>query len=72
MNRFEGRTAIITGAGGGIGRAAAIRLAAEGARVVCMDIADTRDDPARLASGAGNPPAAPPSPPIWTSPIPKG
>ncbi|MEE9240942.1 MAG: SDR family NAD(P)-dependent oxidoreductase [bacterium] len=55
MNRFEGRTAIITGAGGGIGRAAAIRLAAEGARVVCMDIADTRDETARLASGAGEP-----------------
>ena len=32
-NRFEGRRAIVTGASRGIGRAAAIRLAAEGARV---------------------------------------
>ena len=37
-NRFEGRVAIVTGAAGGIGRAAARRLAEEGARVVAMDI----------------------------------
>jgi NAD(P)-dependent dehydrogenase (short-subunit alcohol dehydrogenase family) len=36
--RLEGRTAIITGAGSGIGRATALRFAAEGAYVVVCDI----------------------------------
>jgi NAD(P)-dependent dehydrogenase (short-subunit alcohol dehydrogenase family) len=40
--RFAGRTAIVTGAGSGIGRATAVRLAQEGARVVAADLAADR------------------------------
>lgn len=38
MNRFAGRTAIVTGAAQGIGAAIAARLAAEGAAVAVVDI----------------------------------
>ncbi|HXG41740.1 MAG TPA: SDR family oxidoreductase [Dehalococcoidia bacterium] len=36
--RFSGKTAVVTGAGSGIGRATAIMFAQEGAQVVCADI----------------------------------
>lgn len=41
MARFEGKVAVITGAAGGIGIAAAERFASEGAKVVAVDMKGT-------------------------------
>jgi NAD(P)-dependent dehydrogenase (short-subunit alcohol dehydrogenase family) len=38
QDRFAGKTVIVTGAGSGIGRATALRLAGEGATVVAADV----------------------------------
>jgi NAD(P)-dependent dehydrogenase (short-subunit alcohol dehydrogenase family) len=53
--RLEGRRAIVTGAGNGIGRAAALKLAAEGARVGCLDVNQVAaaETAAAIADAAG-------------------
>ena len=52
--RLDGKVAVITGAAGGIGRASAVRFAAEGAHVVAADLAgDAVDEVAKLVGGLG-------------------
>jgi NAD(P)-dependent dehydrogenase (short-subunit alcohol dehydrogenase family) len=51
---LESKVAIITGAGSGVGRASALRFAAEGARVVCADVnGDAAKETVRLVEEAG-------------------
>ena len=53
MGRLSGKTAIITGAGSGIGRASAILFAAEGANLVIADKMDSVNETARMVVEAG-------------------
>lgn len=55
MGRFADRVAVVTGAASGIGQAAAIRLADEGARVACLDlnISGARETAEVILAGGG-------------------
>src|ERR1700733_8212022 len=53
MGRLEGRTAVVTGAASGIGRATSILFAQEGARVVCVDRAGEVEATAAAIREAG-------------------
>lgn len=54
MRRLEGRNAVVTGAANGIGRASALRFAAEGANLAILDLeADELEQVAEEARRAG-------------------
>ena len=53
MNRLQGKTALITGAASGIGRASAKLFAGEGAAVVLFDRAEAVHETARMVTDAG-------------------
>lgn len=50
--RLDGKVAIVTGAGSGMGRASAELFAAEGAKVVCADISGAEEETAAGIGGA--------------------
>jgi NAD(P)-dependent dehydrogenase (short-subunit alcohol dehydrogenase family) len=50
--RLEGKVAIVTGAGSGIGRATALRFAEEGAKLVCVDLKGQDDTAAEIGAAA--------------------
>ncbi|NBO33681.1 MAG: SDR family oxidoreductase [Actinobacteria bacterium] len=53
MTRLAGKVALITGAASGLGRVAAERFAAEGARVVVADVGDATDVLRAIAASGG-------------------
>ena len=51
--RLQGRVAVVTGAAGGMGRAAAIRLASEGAAVEIIDLKDAAEVVGEIQAASG-------------------
>ncbi|MEM7472909.1 MAG: glucose 1-dehydrogenase [Pseudomonadota bacterium] len=54
MGRLDGKTAVITGAGRGIGAVMAKRMADEGANVVVTDVLDTAETVASITGSGGS------------------
>ena len=54
MARLDGKTAVITGAGRGIGAVMAKHMAGEGANVVVSDVLDTAETVAAIKGAGGN------------------
>lgn len=57
-SRFQGKVAIITGAGSGIGKATAVKLAKEGAHVALFDLVNDRISETEAEINALHPGAA--------------
>jgi NAD(P)-dependent dehydrogenase (short-subunit alcohol dehydrogenase family) len=53
MGRLEGKSVVITGAGSGIGRAASIMFAKEGAKLIVVDRSEAVHETAQLVGNAG-------------------
>ena len=51
--KLRNRVAVITGSGSGIGRESALRVAAEGAAVLCADLAKAEEVAQEITTGGG-------------------